>query len=138
MTRRKALLALLLVFAFVAHDGWMAHAGHIVYAATADDAPTMGGTAHAKHHDISTDRVNGRPAGMTIALPAMPMTMTCATIRAGTLGQPTSVPEPAGSMAVLPILSDGPDRTEERSLAAWAPPGQPPDVRRAFLQVYRE
>jgi hypothetical protein len=142
MTRGGLTVALLLVLAFVAHDGWMVvavpQAGHIAYAA-GDDAAAMGEHPHAGHHRAVRSNLarTGEATAMT-PMPSMPMTTSCAAIRTGTLGQPTNAPDPANSGAVLPLPDDVSDRARARRQLGWRPPGQAPDVRRAFLQVYRE
>lgn len=136
-TMRAPLLAILLMFAFLAHDAWMvdAHAGQIVYTA-ADNAPAMGEHTHAGHHGTSPIDAAQPETELTTLSP--PMMMTCESLRTGTLGQPTSVPGPNVSLVVLSGLDDAPDHLDVCGRVDWPPPGQSPDVRRAFLQVYRE
>ncbi|MGC4191450.1 MAG: hypothetical protein QM589_09845 [Thermomicrobiales bacterium] len=135
MSRPPMLIALVLPVAFLLHDGWMAHAGHIVYE---DDHAAMTETSASGHHDAhrGTMTDSSLPADAIIApdIPA-PTHETCITIRIGAPNPVPGVSLGSGAAAILP----SPPANDRNSIGIEPfspPPSQPPTVRRALLQVY--
>lgn len=135
MTRRSLAVGLAIVVVFLLHDGWMAHAGHIVYGYV---PATTTETNASSHHDVVRGTMTDASLlSDAIIAPDMPPPTheTCTTIRIGAPNPVPSVSLGSGAVAVLPTTPAN-DRNSVRIEPFAPPPTQPPTVRRALLQVY--
>lgn len=133
MTQRGAVIALTLVAAFLFHDSWMAHAGHVVYP---DPAASMDQGMHDARiaHQLATMALVSPDAIITPELP-IPSHETCPPIRIAALHPALEIALVSAVHAILalPITSTEPDKSAPHAVT---PPAPPPDVRRALLQVF--
>lgn len=139
MTRQGVVVALTLIAAFLLHDGWMAHAGHIIYP---DAAASMGhgmhdsGNAH-QHADMaftSTEALVPPDAVITPEPPA-PSHDICMPIRIGAPNPAPGITLVSDALATLPLPAAHTEPGKSTPTAV-TPPAPPPDVRRALLQVF--
>jgi len=135
---RRPCIALILVAAFLLHDGWMAHTGHIVYASDSAGmapGPRTSGDSHRHAGMAATGALMPDDAAIPSDLPPQDHP-TCSTIRIGAPNPGPGIAPAWTGVAIRPLptaLTEGGVRVTARH----APPGPPPDTRRALLQVYR-
>ncbi|MGC4107985.1 MAG: hypothetical protein QM753_16805 [Thermomicrobiales bacterium] len=135
MSRYTVLVALALVAAFLLHDGWMAHAGHIIY----DGGPMTHAMLDAgddHRHDDMASPIALTPVDAVITPePPLPGHDTCTTVR---IGAPNPAPGLALTSFLVAILPVPPPHAggSERIQPFAQPPTHPPAVRRALIQVF--
>lgn len=139
MTRRSVVVALILVAAFLLHDGWMAHAGHVVYpdaAASRDHGMHDSSNAH-QHTDMASASTGAlvSPDVVVIPEPPVPNHDTCMPLRIGAPNPDPGITLVSDVLAIFPMPAAHTETGKSTSTADTSPV-LPPDVRRALLQVF--
>ncbi|MGN6031766.1 MAG: hypothetical protein ACTHQE_08865 [Thermomicrobiales bacterium] len=135
MNLPRPVIALVLIAAFLLHDGWMAHAGHIIY----DDVTHPAEESHHHEDMVSTTAIVPADAVITPET-SMPISGHdhCMVLR---IGAPNPVPGIAltsSVVAILPMPVTPAGGSKHLQSTVFTEPGKsaPPDVRRALIQVF--